>query len=51
VARHGGAWIDRRERMISIVVTGTHNTDALLDLPYEVEIKRASGAPATELAR
>jgi ABC-2 type transport system ATP-binding protein len=46
VARHGGAWIDRRERMISIVVTGTHGTDALLDLPYEVVIERGSGRPA-----
>jgi ABC-type polysaccharide/polyol phosphate transport system ATPase subunit len=51
VARHGGAWIDRRERMISIVVTGTHATDALLDLPYEVDVSRASPAPAAELAR
>jgi len=42
VARHGGAWIDRRERMVSIVVTGTHSTDALLDLPYEVDIERGS---------
>ena len=51
VARHGGAWIDRRERMISIVVTGTRSTDALLDLPYDVAIERASSAPAKELAR
>ncbi len=46
VARHGGAWIDRRERMISIVVTGRHNTDALLDLPYEIEIERGTPRPA-----
>ncbi len=45
VARHGGAWIDRRERMISIIATGTHNTDALLELPYDVEIERGSAAP------
>jgi ABC-2 type transport system ATP-binding protein len=51
VARHGGAWIDRRERMISIIVTGTHSTDALLDLPYEVDIERGSPTPAAELAR
>ncbi len=52
VARHGGAWIDRRERMISIVVTGTHSTDALLDLPYEVVIERGSPQPAkAELVR
>ena len=48
VARHGGLWVDRRERMISIVVTGTRATDALLDLPYEVSIERNSlhAAPA-----
>jgi ABC-type polysaccharide/polyol phosphate transport system ATPase subunit len=52
VARHGGAWIDRRERMISIVVTGTHSTDALLELPYEVVIQRAAANPAqAELVR
>jgi ABC-2 type transport system ATP-binding protein len=46
VARHGGAWVDRRERMISIVVTGTHGTDALLELPYEVVIERNAPRPA-----
>jgi ABC-type glutathione transport system ATPase component len=40
VARHGGAWIDRRERMFSIVVTGARTTDALLDLPYEIVLDR-----------
>ncbi len=49
VARHGGAWIDRRERMISIVVTGTQSTDALLELPYEMVIER--GTPHTADAR
>ena len=44
VARHGGAWIDRRERMISIVVTGTQSTDALLELPYEMVIERGTAA-------
>ncbi len=42
VARHGGAWIDRRERMISIVVTGTQSTDALLELPYDIVIERGT---------
>ncbi len=42
VARHGGAWIDRRERMLSVVVTGTRAPDALLDLPYEVTIERGA---------
>ncbi len=43
VARHGGAWIDRRERMMSVVVTSTHGAEALLELPYEIAIER--GAP------
>jgi ABC-2 type transport system ATP-binding protein len=52
VARHGGAWIDRRERMISVVVTGTHNTDALLELPYEFVLERTTALPANaELVR
>jgi ABC-type polysaccharide/polyol phosphate transport system ATPase subunit len=49
VARHGGAWIDRRERMVSIVVTGTQSTDALLELPYEMVIER--GTPHATDAR
>jgi ABC-2 type transport system ATP-binding protein len=52
VARHGGAWIDRRERMISVVVTGTHNADALLELPYELVIERdVPRTAARELTR
>jgi ABC-type polysaccharide/polyol phosphate transport system ATPase subunit len=52
VARHGGAWIDRRERMISIVVTGTQSTDALLELPYEMVIERGTPHAAdAELVR
>ena len=52
VARHAGEWIDRRERMVSIVVTGAHTTDALLDLPYEIIIERDAGHPApAELVR
>ncbi len=52
VARSGGAWIDRCERMISIVVTGTQHTDALLELPYEIVIERgATSAAGAELIR
>lgn len=50
VATHGGAWIDRRERMDSIVVTGTHGSDALLELPFDVRIeRRARSGTAAEL--
>jgi len=52
VARHGGAWIDRCERMISIVVTGTQSTDALLELPYDIVIERGTSHSAKpELVR
>lgn len=52
VARHGGAWIDRRERMLTVVVTGTRSTDALLDLPYDMDIERGNSLPAhAELTR
>jgi ABC-type polysaccharide/polyol phosphate transport system ATPase subunit len=47
VARHGGAWIDRRERMLSVVVTGTRSTDALLDLPYELVLERGAARVST----
>ncbi|MBA3329210.1 MAG: ABC transporter ATP-binding protein [Solirubrobacterales bacterium] len=43
VARGGGAglaWLDRRERLASVVVTGTRPTDALVDMPYELELVR-----------
>jgi ABC-type polysaccharide/polyol phosphate transport system ATPase subunit len=46
VAGHGGAWIDRRERMLSVMVAGTSSTDALVDLPYELAIERG-GSPAS----
>jgi ABC-type polysaccharide/polyol phosphate transport system ATPase subunit len=44
VARQGGgiAWIDRRERLLSLLVTGQSRTDAVVDLPYEVRIERAA---------
>jgi ABC-type glutathione transport system ATPase component len=42
VARGGGmiAWIDRRERFASMVVTGTRDTDAVVDIPFQIEIDR-----------
>jgi ABC-type polysaccharide/polyol phosphate transport system ATPase subunit len=43
VARQGGgiAWIDRRERMASLLVSGLTRTDAIVDLPYEIELTAA----------
>jgi ABC-type polysaccharide/polyol phosphate transport system ATPase subunit len=42
VARGGGmiAWIDRRERFASVVVTGTRDTDAVIDIPFRIDIAR-----------
>jgi ABC-2 type transport system ATP-binding protein len=52
VARHGGAWIDRRERMASVMVTGARGADALLQVPYEIAIERsAAGTPRGGVAR
>ena len=31
-------WIDRRERFASAIVTGTRTTDAVVDIPFEMEI-------------
>jgi ABC-type polysaccharide/polyol phosphate transport system ATPase subunit len=45
VAAHAGGWIDRRERMLSIMATGTRSTDAIIDLPYDLLIERGA-APA-----
>jgi hypothetical protein len=34
----GAAWIDRRERVASVVVTASRSTDAVLDVPFDIEI-------------
>jgi hypothetical protein len=50
VARQGSgiAWIDRRERLVSVLVSGPARTDAVVDLPYEVHVRPAAGSPARE---
>jgi hypothetical protein len=38
---HGGsgvAWIDRRERFASVVVTAARSTDAVLDVPFDLRV-------------
>jgi ABC-type polysaccharide/polyol phosphate transport system ATPase subunit len=42
IARGGAmiAWIDRRERFASMVVTGTRETDAVVDIPFQIAIDR-----------
>ncbi len=40
IARGGSgvAWVDRRERLASVVVTAARSTDAVLDVPFDLEI-------------
>ncbi len=51
VASEEGAWHDRRERMISVVVAGTRSSDALVELPYEFVLQRGSPQPALPTER
>ena len=50
VARQGSgiAWIDRRERMVALLVSGVARTDAVVDLPYDVQVRPSTGSPARE---
>jgi len=44
----GAAWIDRRERFVSVVVTGTIATDAAVLLPFQFTIDHSPIAVAQE---
>jgi len=46
VQRHGGGgdYIDRRQRMTSMVVSGTKGGGGLVDLPHDLRLLRAGGA-------
>jgi ABC-type polysaccharide/polyol phosphate transport system ATPase subunit len=47
--RDGGlAWHDRRGRFASVMVTGMHPADGLLELPFEVRVERGGGERAAE---
>jgi len=52
VARGTGglAWLDRRSRLASVMVTGTKTADGVVDLPFEMEIERATAGERTEVA-
>jgi ABC-type polysaccharide/polyol phosphate transport system ATPase subunit len=41
IAAGPGAWIDRRERFVDVMVTGLERGDAIVTIPYEVTIDRA----------
>jgi ABC-type polysaccharide/polyol phosphate transport system ATPase subunit len=47
----GSAWLDRRERLCSIVVSGTRATEAIVQLPYEIALERAHDTPRPEPVR
>jgi ABC-type polysaccharide/polyol phosphate transport system ATPase subunit len=40
IERPGGAWIERRERMLDVAITGTLDTGAIVQLPYDVGVHR-----------
>ena len=41
IAAGPGAWIDRRERFVDVMVTGIERSDSIVTIPYEVTIDRA----------
>jgi ABC-type polysaccharide/polyol phosphate transport system ATPase subunit len=51
VIHSGGAdLMDRRPRIASIVVTGTHHSGGLVDLPHDVSLERVGAAESEALA-
>jgi ABC-type polysaccharide/polyol phosphate transport system ATPase subunit len=48
VYRGGSALMDRRPRMVSVIVTGTQRTGGMVDLPHDVSLDRADVALARE---
>jgi ABC-2 type transport system ATP-binding protein len=41
IAAGPGAWVDRRERFVDVMVTGLERSDSIVTIPYEVTIDRA----------
>lgn len=37
--RRGGGWLDRRERFLTFIVTGTLDTGALVQFPYDLSVQ------------
>ena len=44
VAQEHGRYLDRRERVLPVMVTATRRSGALVELPYDLDVQR-SGAP------
>jgi ABC-type polysaccharide/polyol phosphate transport system ATPase subunit len=47
----GAAWIDRRERMLSVIVTGTRDVGGLVDLPHDLKLERTGTQVAEGVSR
>ena len=47
----GSAIMDLRERMATAIVTGTRSADALVDLPYDIELERGGSRAAEPAGR
>jgi hypothetical protein len=43
----GVAWLDRRSRLLSVIVTSTRDPAGVVDLPFEFGIEREAPARAT----
>jgi ABC-2 type transport system ATP-binding protein len=41
IAAGPGAWIDRREHFVDVMVTGLERSDSIVTIPYEVTIEQA----------
>jgi len=44
-ATEGRRWMDHREEMVSIVISGIADTDALTALPYDLSVERVGARP------
>jgi ABC-type polysaccharide/polyol phosphate transport system ATPase subunit len=41
IAAGPGAWVDRRERLVDVMVTGLDRSDSIVTLPYEITFDKA----------
>ncbi|HEY5169183.1 MAG TPA: ABC transporter ATP-binding protein [Thermoleophilia bacterium] len=48
VERQGGGWLDRRERIMTFIITGTLDTGALVQFPYDLSVETLLPEPARE---
>ena len=41
----GSAWLERREQLCTVIVSGTQSTDALVQIPFETAVTRVPTSP------